>query len=67
VDVERTGLIKVGGKDATVVGDDIRVGQPAPNFSAQATDWSSVKGLADTPGKVRTLAAVQAAATSALA
>lgn len=56
--VERTGLIKVGGKEATVVGDDLRLGQVAPDFTAHATDWSSVRGLGDTQGKVRILASV---------
>jgi thiol peroxidase len=50
---ERTGLIKVGGKDATILGDDIQVGQTAPEFTAHAQDWSLVRGLADTRGKVR--------------
>ncbi len=55
---ERTGLIKVGGKDATVIGDDLKVGQTAPEFSAHAQDWSLVHGIADTHGKVRILAAL---------
>ncbi len=55
---ERFGLIKVGGKDATVVGDDLKVGGKAPDFSAHANDWSVVRGLADTAGKVRIIAAV---------
>jgi thiol peroxidase len=50
---ERTGLIKVGGKDATVIGEDVIVGQLAPEFTAHAQDWSVVRGLADTKGKVR--------------
>ncbi|HUI88933.1 MAG TPA: thiol peroxidase [Anaerolineales bacterium] len=55
---ERSGLIKVGGRDATVVGDDIKVGQVAPDFSVHALDWSTKRGLADTAGKVRIIAAV---------
>jgi thiol peroxidase len=55
---ERFGLIKVGGKDATVVGDDLRVGAAAPDFTVQAVDWSAKRGLADTTGKVRIIAAV---------
>jgi thiol peroxidase len=55
---ERVGLVKVGGKDATIIGDDIKVGQTAPDFTAHATDWTVVRGLADTAGKVRILAAV---------
>ena len=55
---ERFGLIKVGGKDATVIGDDVKVGQAAPDFTVQALDWSVKRGLADTAGKVRIIAAV---------
>ncbi len=55
---ERYGLIQVGGKDATVVGDDLAVGSRAPDFTVQAPDWSAVRGLADTTGKVRIIAAV---------
>ncbi len=56
--IERLGLINVGGKDYTVVGPDISVGQSAPDFSVQALDWSTVNGLGDTAGKVRIIAAV---------
>ncbi len=55
---ERYGIIQVGGKDATVIGDDLAVGSKAPDFTVQATDWTTVHGLADTEGKVRVLAAV---------
>lgn len=55
---ERFGLIQVGGKDATVIGDDLKVGSNAPDFSVQANDWSVLRGLADTAGKVRIIAAL---------
>ena len=55
---ERFGLIKVGGKDATVVGDDLKVGMKAPDFTVQTLDWALKHGLADTEGKVRIIAAV---------
>ena len=55
---ERFGLIKVGGKDATVIGDDLKVGSKAPDFSVQDKDWTVKRGLADTAGKVRIIAAV---------
>jgi len=55
---ERFGLIKVGGKDATVVGDDLKVGGIAPDFTVQDIDWTTKHGLADTKGKVRIIAAV---------
>jgi len=55
---ERKGLIKLGGKDATVIGDDIKVGDKAPDFTVQKQDWSVVKGLKETKRKVRIIAAV---------
>jgi thiol peroxidase len=55
---ERFGLIKVGGKDATIIGADVKVGDIAPDFTVHAPDWSFKRGLADTAGKVRIIAAV---------
>jgi thiol peroxidase len=56
--MERTGIFQLAGKDATILGGDIQVGQAAPDFTVQALDWSLVRGLGDTAGKVRILAAV---------
>lgn len=61
---ERFGLIKVGGKDATVLGDDLRVGLAAPDFTAHTNDWELMRGLGDTEGRVRILAAVPSLDTS---
>lgn len=61
---ERFGLIKLGDKDATVVGDDIRAGQAAPEFTVQTLDWNTFHGLGDTQGKVRIIAAVPSLETS---
>jgi thiol peroxidase len=55
---ERFGIIKVGGKDATVVGDDLKVGELAPEFTAHTNEWALMRGLADTAGKVRVIASV---------
>jgi thioredoxin-dependent peroxiredoxin len=55
---ERFGLIKVGGKDSTVIGDDLKVGNKAPEFTVHDKDWTVKRGLADTEGKVRIIAAV---------
>jgi thioredoxin-dependent peroxiredoxin len=61
---ERPGLVKFAGREATIIGLDIQVGQPAPEFTVQALDWSTVHGLADTAGKVRIIAAVPSLETS---
>jgi hypothetical protein len=51
--IERLGLIKLAGKDATVIGPDIQIGQTAPEFYGIANDWSLVNVLESTKGKVR--------------
>ena len=61
---ERFGLIKFSGKEQTVVGDEIKVGQKAPEFTIQKTDWSLAKGLKETSGKVRIIASVPSLDTS---
>ena len=61
---ERSGLIKFSGREQTVVGDDIKVGQKAPEFTVQKTDWSISKGLKETRRKVRIIAAVPSLDTS---
>lgn len=62
--LERVGLIEVGGKPATVVGADVAIGQRAPEFTAQANDWSEVRALESTAGKVRIITALPSLATS---
>ena len=61
---ERSGMFKIGGTDVTIVGDDVKVGDTAPDFVVQTNDWSLMRGLADTSGKVRILAAVPSLETS---
>lgn len=61
---ERVGLMELSGRPATIVGDDVRVGQPAPHFTAQVglwpgrALWSEVDPLEATAGSVRILSAV---------
>ena len=61
---ERKGLIKYSGQEQTVVGDDIQVGQKAPNFTIQKNDWSISKGLKETKRKVRIILSVPSLDTS---
>ena len=62
--LKRKGLINVGGQDMTVVGADIQVGQKAPDFKTHTQGWETFRGLADTPGKVRIIAALPSLDTS---
>jgi thiol peroxidase len=62
--IERFGLLKFAGKEITVLGPDLIVGQKAPEFTAQAQDWSSFNGLQDTFGKVRIIGSLPSLSTS---
>ena len=55
---QRKGIIKFAGVEQTVIGDDLKVGQEAPEFTVQKTDWSFFKALRETKGKVRIIASV---------
>ena len=60
----RVGLMELGGKPATILGDDVQVGRKAPAFTGQVgvwpgfDMWTDLEPLAATAGKVRILAAV---------
>lgn len=54
----RTDFFKLGQQYATVIGDDVRVGDPAPEFTAVAQDWKPVSPIAESKGKVIILSAV---------
>ena len=62
--MERVGIFKFGGKDATVVGPDIKVGQAAPEFSVQTQDWAEYKALESTKGKIRIIGSLPSLSTS---
>lgn len=62
--MERKGIFKFAGNDVTIVGPDLKVGQTAPEFTVQAQDWSVVKGLESTQGKVRIIGSLPSLNTS---
>jgi thioredoxin-dependent peroxiredoxin len=57
---ERNDFFKLGDKFATVIGDDVKVGDPAPGFTAVAQDWKPVNPIKDSQGKVIILSSVPA-------
>ncbi len=61
--MERLGLLQLGGKDVTILGEDIGLGQEAPAFSLQNQDWEVVDILEYTKGKVRIFTALPSLAT----
>lgn len=50
---ERKGNIQFEGKEVTIVGDDLNVGQIAPEFHAFNNQWELIKVLESTKNKVR--------------
>lgn len=56
--IERKGLLQWRNADTTIVGPDLKPGQPAPAFSVHNNSMDRVQPLADTAGKVRIIASV---------
>ena len=54
---ERIGGVTYKGRSLTVIGEQLRVGDPAPGFKLVANDFSAVT-LADSRGKVRLISVV---------
>ena len=54
----RTDVFKLGDKFATLLGDDVKVGEPAPEFTSVVPGWAPVNPLAESKGKVIILSAV---------
>ncbi len=55
---ERFGIVKFKGQDVTVIGEDLKPGQKAPEFTVQNQEWAQFKGLANTQGKVRIISSL---------
>jgi thiol peroxidase len=64
VSKERSGVFKFRGQEVTVIGPDLQVGQQAPEFTAQASDWSMVNALVSTRGRVRVIGSLPSLNTS---
>jgi len=54
---ERNGLVTMKGRPVTLVGPELRAGQPAPDFTAVGTDLQPVR-LSDYRGRVVVVSAV---------
>src|SRR5512133_2709870 len=54
----RNNFFKLGDKFATVIGDDVKVGDRAPEFTSVVTGWGTVNPLQESKGKVIILCAV---------
>ena len=54
----RNDFFKLGDKFATIIGDDVKVGDTAPEFTSVVTGWGTVNPLQESKGKVIILLAV---------
>ena len=54
----RTDVFKLGDKFATLLGDEVQVGQAAPGFTSVLPGWATVQPLEESKGKVVILSAV---------
>jgi thiol peroxidase len=62
--IERKGLFVFKEQDVTIVGEDLQVGDQAPEFSALTKDWSWMPALESTEGKVRIIGSLPSLSTS---
>jgi thioredoxin-dependent peroxiredoxin len=55
---ERNDVFKLGDKFATLIGDEVKVGDAAPEFTSVVTGWGTVNPIEESKGKVIILCAV---------
>ena len=54
----RTDVFKIGDNFATLLGDEVSVGQTAPEFTSVVPGWGKVNPIQESKGKVIILSAV---------
>jgi len=55
---ERNDFFKLGEQFATIIGDDLKVGDMAPEFTSVVTGWGTVNPVKESRGKVMIICAV---------
>jgi thiol peroxidase len=63
MNTERVGIFKFRGLDMTIIGDDLKSGDNAPEFQVQSIDWTVIHGLEKTKGKVRIIMSLPSLST----
>jgi thiol peroxidase len=64
MDVERKGIFEFRDNPVTVIGEDVKVGDAAPEFAAYNTNWTWISALQSTQGKVRIIGSLPSFSTS---
>jgi thiol peroxidase len=60
---ERKGLLKFRGQDVTILGDDLKIGDRAPEFSVMTKEWQWINALESQSGKVRIVGSLPSLST----
>jgi thiol peroxidase len=61
--IERKGLLNFKGQDVTILGDDLKIGDQAPEFSVMTKEWQWINALESHPGKVRIVGSLPSLST----
>lgn len=61
---ERPGVFSFAGMDVTIVGEDLKAGDRAPEFTAQAINWGHITALESNSGKVKIIGSLPSLNTS---
>ncbi len=61
---ERKGIISFRNREMTIIGDDLKTGDKAPEFEVLTQDWEIIQGLATTRGKIRIIGSLPSLETS---
>ena len=61
--IERKGIMEFRGKQVTIIGEDIKVGDQVPDFKVMTKDWEWVNALESQHGKVRIIGSLPSLST----
>ena len=61
--IERNGIMEFRGKEVTIIGEDIKVGDMVPEFTVMTKDWTWVNALEDHQEKVRIIGSLPSLST----
>ncbi len=61
---ERKGIISFRNREMTIIGDDLKTGDKAPEFEVLTQNWEITQGLASALGKIRIIGSLPSLETS---
>ena len=61
--IERKGLFEFRGQGVTIIGDDLKIGDQAPDFTVMTKEWQWINALESYAGKVRIVGSLPSLST----